>query len=103
PNASDNGMFRFGFLTSPAVKVMLFQASAENREFVCATQIPTNNPNVVIAVNELPAGPTFSSVPRIFHKSPKFTFAIIPDFHPRKIPKTTSRRSDPVFEIVKTF
>src|SRR5258708_14775821 len=39
PIAKDNGILRFGSLTSPAVNVMLFHASAENREFVCATQI----------------------------------------------------------------
>ena len=31
-------MFRRGSLTSPAVNVMLFQASAENSEPVCDTQ-----------------------------------------------------------------
>ena len=44
PSASDSGMFRRGSLTSPAVNVMLFQASAEKSEPVCATQIATNKP-----------------------------------------------------------
>ena len=35
PSASDSGMLRRGSFTSPAVKVMLFQASAENSEPVC--------------------------------------------------------------------
>ena len=33
------GMFLFGLITSPAVKVMLFQASEENREPTMATPI----------------------------------------------------------------
>ena len=37
PSASASGRLRFGFLTSPAVKVTLFQASAENSEPTCAT------------------------------------------------------------------
>ena len=44
PKASESGMLRFGSLTSPAVNVMLFQASAENSELVCATQMPTKSP-----------------------------------------------------------
>ena len=50
PSASDSGMLRRGSLTSPAVKVMLFQASAENSDPVCDTQIATNRPNAVKAV-----------------------------------------------------
>jgi hypothetical protein len=34
-NASDSGMLRRGFFTSPAVNVMLFHASAENSDPVC--------------------------------------------------------------------
>src|ERR1039458_8078443 len=37
PSASDNGKFRFGFLTSPAVNVTLFQASIEKSEPTIAT------------------------------------------------------------------
>ncbi len=32
PSTSESGMLRFGFFTSPAVKVMLFHASAEKSE-----------------------------------------------------------------------
>ena len=39
PSASESGTSRRGFFTSPAVKVMLFQASAENSEPTCATPI----------------------------------------------------------------
>ena len=35
PSASDSGMLRRGSFTSPAVKVMLFQASAEKSDPVC--------------------------------------------------------------------
>ena len=38
-------MLRFGFFTSPAVKVMLFQASEEKSEPTCATQKATSSPN----------------------------------------------------------
>src|ERR1039457_6141281 len=44
PAASERGMLRRGFFTSPAVKVMLFQASEENREPTCPTQNATNKP-----------------------------------------------------------
>ena len=44
PSASDSGMLRRGSFTSPAVKVMLFHASAENSEPVCATQMRDEQP-----------------------------------------------------------
>ena len=44
PRASDKGTSRRGFFTSPAVKVMLFQASAENSEPTCATPNATSRP-----------------------------------------------------------
>ena len=59
PRASDSGMLRRGSRTSPAVKVMLFHASAEKSDPVCDTQIATNNPNAVAA--ERPG--TMSRVP----------------------------------------
>ena len=37
PMTSDSGILRRGFFTSPAVKVMLFHASAENSEPTCTT------------------------------------------------------------------
>ena len=49
PSASDSGIFLRGSFTSPAVNVMLFQASAENSEPVCATQMAMNSPNAVSA------------------------------------------------------
>ena len=49
PKASDSGTLRRGSFTSPAVKVMLFHASAEKSEPVCETQMATNSPNEVEA------------------------------------------------------
>src|SRR5437868_13335298 len=69
PNASDSGTLRRGLTTSPAVKVILFHASAEKSEFVCATQIATNSPNPVAAVRPFP---TSCNPPRKLQKSEKF-------------------------------
>src|SRR6266481_6993459 len=49
PNARESGMLRRGSFTSPAVKVMLFQASEENSEPTCATQKAMNKPNAPLA------------------------------------------------------
>ena len=38
PKASESGTFRRGSRTSPAVNVILFHASAENSDPVCATR-----------------------------------------------------------------
>ena len=43
--ASERGMLRLGSFTSPAVNVMLFQASEEKSEPTWATQKAINNPN----------------------------------------------------------
>src|SRR5215469_16818201 len=48
PRASDNGRFRLGFLTSAAVKVTLFHASAANRAPTMAT--PTK---VIVPMNQV--------------------------------------------------
>ncbi len=53
PAASERGMLRRGCFTSPAVKVMLFQASEENREPTWATQKATNRPNAPPAAETL--------------------------------------------------
>src|SRR5208283_4538296 len=45
PAASERGILRRGSFTSPAVKVMLFQASEEKSEPTWATQNATNRPN----------------------------------------------------------
>ena len=92
-------MLRLGSFTSPAVKVMLFQASAEKSEFVCATQIPTKRPNAIAAVS--PA-PTSCNPPRIVQKSRKFS-APAPDFTPTIMPRRISPMSAAVLAVVKTF
>src|SRR5947208_14770117 len=75
PNASESGTLRRGLTTSPAVKVILFHASAEKSEFVCATQMPTNNPNAVAAGRPFP---TSCNPQRKLQKSEKFP-ATAPD------------------------
>src|ERR1700761_1578237 len=49
PKAIERATSRLGFLTSAAVKPMLFQASAENKEPTCETQRATNKPNAPLA------------------------------------------------------
>ena len=68
PRARDSGMFRRGSFTSPAVKVMLFHASAEKSDPVCATQIAMNRPNTVTALRP----GTTSTAPRVVQRLPKF-------------------------------
>ena len=69
-------MLRRGFFTSPAVNVMLFQASAEKSDPVCDTQIATNRPNAVSA--DSPG--TMSPRPRRVQRLPKLsaTAVVIP-------------------------
>ena len=69
PTASDSGILRRGFFTSPAVNVMLFQASAENSEPVCDTQIATKRPKAVLA--DGPVAP--SARPRRAQRLPKLS------------------------------
>src|SRR6202030_3436176 len=45
PTARETGMSRLGFFTSPAVNVMLFQASAEKSDPTCETPKAINKPN----------------------------------------------------------
>src|SRR3954470_4629770 len=98
PSASDSGTFRRGSRTSPAVKVMLFHASAEKSDPVCETQIATNNPNVVAA--ETPG--VMSENPRRVQNLPKLS-ATASWFQPRIMPTATSPTTAPVFVVVKTF
>ena len=46
PTASETGMSRLGFFTSPAVNVMLFQASAEKSDPTCETPNAMSKPKV---------------------------------------------------------
>ncbi len=98
PSASDNGKFRLGFFTSPAVNVTLFHASAENSDPTCAIA------STVSVETKTPA-PTSCRVPRpeLRQKfAPKFA-ATACAFLPRKIPKSTRPSSAETFAVVKTF
>jgi hypothetical protein len=99
PNANASGILRFGSFTSPAVNVMLFQASAEKSEPVWATQIPTNKPNAVAAVRPPPKS---SSAPRTCQKFPKFarTTSLC---QPIKTPSTINPKSAASFAVVNEF
>ena len=98
PSASDNGMFRLGSFTSPAVNVMLFHASAEKSDPVCARQIATNSPNALTAVRPGAMSTTFRGV----HALPKFS-ATTGALQPRSRPTAMSPSSAPVFVVVNTF
>src|SRR5256885_11331466 len=74
PSASDNGTLRRGSFTSPAVKVMLFQASAEKSELVWAKQMTTKRPKAVTAGKPFN---TFLKQPRQDQKKPQIVLATI--------------------------
>ncbi len=61
PRISESGIFRRGFLTSPAVNVMLFQASEENSEPTCTTARITST----IHKNQRPAHAHLDLVQRV--------------------------------------
>src|SRR5204862_8074009 len=98
PSASDSGMLRFGFFTSPAVKVMLFHASAENSDPVSETQIAASRPNAVAAATPGAMG----SNPRGCQKLPKLAEMELA-FQPRASPSRINAASDPIFAVVKMF
>src|SRR6478672_8451284 len=98
PSARDKGMLRRGSFTSPAVNVMLFQASAENSEPVCATQMATNNPNAVTA--ERPG--TMGAAERTVQSAPKLSDTAVL-FQPTRMPSRIKAASAPLLVVVKTF
>src|SRR6266853_4314200 len=98
PTASESGTFRRGSFTSPAVNVMLFQASAEKSEPVCETQMAMNNPNAVAA--ETPG--VMSENPRVVQNCPKLSATAV-RFQPRIRPTATSPTTAPIFAVVNTF
>src|SRR5215203_1338674 len=104
PAASESGMLRFGFLTSPAVKVMLFQASAENSEPTWATQKAMNRPKAPIeaatAGAEVIPGSIVTTSRGVQKRSPKLA-AIAPALRPIATPTRISSRSDRVLAEVK--
>src|SRR5215471_15040282 len=95
--ARERGRLRLGFLTSPAVKVTLFQASAENRDPTWATakmvRIPTNGPAAVPLAE-------WGELNR--QKSWKFA-ATACALRPTKIPAATNAASAETLAMVKIF
>ena len=98
PSASDSGIFRRGSFTSPAVNVMLFQASAEKSDPVCDTQTAMNRPNAVVAFNP----GTMSTIPRGVQGLPKLSDTAV-WFQPSSTPTRIRPSSAPVLAVVKTF
>src|SRR5258706_13128305 len=98
PGASESGTFLRGFFPSPAVNVMLFQASAEKSEPVCETQMAMNNPNAVAA--ETPG--VMAENPRVVQNCPKLSATAV-GFQPRIRPTATSPTPAPTLPVVDTF
>src|SRR5512138_2037880 len=105
PAASESGRLRRGFLTSPAVNVMLFQASEENNEPTCATQNATNKPNTPAVAARVGrndrSGCTFMTPCGLqrFEKLALMTWGL----RPIKNPMRTSATRESVLAEVKTF
>src|SRR5581483_7529775 len=98
PNANESGTSRRGLRTSPAVNVMLFHASAENSDPVCATQIATSKPNAVCGVIPVTTGVN----PRGVQRSEKFA-RTASQFQPAKMPRPTTSNNAPILAQVKKF
>src|SRR5439155_2169469 len=98
-------MFRRGSLTSPAVNVMLFQASAENSEPTCATENATIRPSSPPAADTTgmkEKSGTIVAAARGAKAEAKLA-ATTSAFLPMRTPTTMSRASDSVFAEVKMF
>ena len=91
-------MLRVGLRTSPAVKVMLFQASEENSEPTWETHKAMKSPKAVAAERPAAMGVT----PRGVQKSPKLAWTA-GAFQPRmRVTKMRPSRATILLE-VKTF
>src|SRR5467141_4084022 len=80
PKAIESATSRLGFFTSPAVKPMLFQASAEKSEPTCATPQAAKSPNApeaAVTVGTRPrrklAPGSSDCAPRMAQKWPKLS------------------------------
>src|SRR5580692_4962501 len=109
PKAIESATSRLGFLTSAAVKPMLFQASAEKSEPTCATPYATIRPITPLAAVTVGtqlrrkfAPGSIGTAPRMAQKCEKFS-VIAPAFLPTKIPRRISPTSDKAFALVNTF
>src|SRR2546426_9510665 len=105
PKASERGTLRRGSFTSPAVKVMLFQASAEKSEPTWATQMAINIPITPLVADTIPTdarsdwiGVTTPGV----HKLEKLAL-MAAALRLTKMPSAINASSDNVFAEVKTF
>src|ERR1035441_2359612 len=98
PRASESGMLRWGERTSPAVKVMLFQASEEKSEPTWETHKATKSPKAVAALRPAAMGVT----PRGDQKSLKLA-CTAEAFQPRKSVTTIRPSSAAILLDVKTF
>src|ERR1700751_101381 len=103
PKASDSGRLRLGFFTSPAVKVTLFHASAENSDPTCATARIVSVPTQTVG----PPTPTCTACraasPAFSQKCPLKLAESAGALRPRKNPKSTRPESAETFAAVKTF
>src|SRR5580700_4167952 len=99
PSASERGRLRWGFLTSPAVKVTLFQASIEKSAPTMAT--PIRVIVLMVHVGESGGYGCITHKPALRQKSVKLTVraASVENQKPRR----TSIASAPVFATVKIF
>src|SRR5256885_840677 len=105
PKASDKGRFRRGSRTSPAVKVTLFQASAEKSEPTCATHpgitIP-RAPPVAHTVGMKDKSDLIGDTTPGVHRLVKLA-ASASALRPMKTPRRIRASSDNVLAEVKTF
>jgi len=92
-------MLRFGSLTSPAVKVMLFQASAETANLFALRRYRTNNPN---AVCRRQASTKVVKRARTLPQAAKVR-GRAPEREPINKPRTMSPNSAASFVVVKVF
>src|SRR6266567_7964061 len=105
PAARESGMLRCGCFTSPAVKVMLFQASAEKSEPTWATQNAMKSPKApveaITAGKEERSG-LIVSTPCGVQKSEKLAL-MASAFRPMNRPMKMRAIKDRVLAEVKTF
>src|SRR6476660_8240464 len=98
PSARESGKLRLGFLTSPAVNVTLFQASAENKDPTCATASTVN------VLTSTPP-PMSCKLPKLElrQKFPLKLAANAVAFRPTNKATATNPNNAAAFEMVNTF
>src|SRR6266576_5557431 len=105
PRASDSGMLRRGSRTSPAVNVILFQASAENSDPTCATHTAINIPSAPPVADTVEMNDRSELMGGTVPGDQKFVkFALSASaLRPTKMPNAIRAASDNVFAEVNTF